>query len=207
MSDFDAHFKELPLIAILRGVTPEEIDSVAKVLIDSGIRLIEVPLNSPDAFTSIARLADFVGDRASIGAGTVLTAEQVDRVVEARGQLIVSPNCNPAVIGRSLELGAIPLPGVRTATEAFAALEAGAACLKFFPCSSVTVHEIDAIKAVLPAGIRILAVGGVDAANAGVFRQHKVDGLGIGSSLYKPGKPIEQISSDANAIVSSWRET
>ncbi len=207
MSDFEKYFGEIPLVAILRGITPDEVASVADVLIDAGVHLIEVPLNSPDPYTSIARLADHVGNRASIGAGTVLTVEQVDRVVEAHGELIISPNCNPDVIRRSLELGAIPLPGIRTATEAFAALENGASCLKFFPCSLATVHEIAAIKAVLPAGVRILAVGGVDAANAGSFRKHKVDGLGIGSSLYKPGKSIEQISNDVNAIINSWCES
>lgn len=204
MSLFDKHFAELPLVAILRGITPDEIEAVAEVLLNAGFRLIEVPLNSPDAFSSIARLARYVGDRATVGAGTVLSLGEVERVASASGTLIVSPNCNPLVIARAIDLGLVPLPGIRTATEAFAAVEAGARALKFFPCSLSTASEISALNSVLPKGLPVLAVGGIDAGNAPQFLAAGAAGLGIGSSLYKPGKPIDQLRADAIALIAAW---
>lgn len=205
MTGFEQHFAELPLVAILRGITPDEIEEVANVLLDCGFRLIEVPLNSPDPFRSIERLAGYAGDRATIGAGTVLAPQEVELLQAAAGKLVVSPNCNPAVIRRSLDLGLIPMPGIRTATEAFAAVDAGARILKFFPCSVQTAGEIAALKSVLPKDVVVLAVGGVEADNAQLFRQSGAAGLGVGSSLYKPGKPMAQLRADAAALVGAWR--
>lgn len=205
MTSFEQHFAELPLVAILRGITADEIEAVADVLIGAGFRLIEVPLNSPDPFKSIESLARFAGDRATVGAGTVLTTHDVEQVAAASGKLVVSPNCNPAVIARSVALGLVPMPGIRTATEAFAAVEAGALILKFFPCSLATASEISALNSVLPKGIPVLAVGGIDVGNVAQFLAAGAAGLGIGSSLYKPGKPLEQLRADAEALVAAWR--
>lgn len=205
MEPFDAYFADLPLIAILRGIQPEEVDRVAETLIDAGIRLIEVPLNSPQPFKSIARLVAGFGSHACIGAGTVLRVADVDQVVGAGGTMIVSPNCNPAVIARALELACVALPGVRTPTEAFVAVQAGARHLKFFPCPVAAASEIGALKSVLPSGVRVLAVGGVTAANSAEYRRQGADGAGIGSSIFKPGKALRDIGRDAREIVESWR--
>lgn len=205
MTNFEQHFAELPLVAILRGIAPDEIEAVAEVLIGAGFRLIEVPLNSPDPFNSIERLAKFARDGATVGAGTVLSVDGVEQVAAASGKLVVSPNFNPAVLARSVALGLIPMPGIRTATEAFAAVEAGAQILKFFPCTLATASEISALNSVLPKSVPILAVGGIHAGHVAQFRAAGAAGLGIGSSLYKPGKPLEQLRADAEALVAAWR--
>jgi 2-dehydro-3-deoxyphosphogalactonate aldolase len=205
MGHFEEHFAELPLIAILRGVQPAEIEPVAEILLDTGFRLIEVPLNSPSPIESIARLAAFVGDRATVGAGTVLSPSEVDQVAAANGALVVAPNCNRAVIERSVQLGQIPLPGIRTATEAFAAVEAGATVLKFFPCSIASAWEIGALKTVLPLPSRVLAVGGVSEKNIAQFRAAGADGCGIGSNLFAPGRSLDDLRASSAAMVEAWR--
>lgn len=205
-SSFDEHFAALPIIAILRGIRLHEVDDVARVLLDEGIRLIEIPLNSPQALAGIARLAAFVGKSATIGAGTVTRLSEVQSVIQAGGELIVSPHCAPDIIQASVQAGALPIPGVRTATEAFQAVHAGARILKFFPAAIQIASEIGALKAILPSGIRILAVGGVSAANAGVFRRQGADGLGVGSSIFKPGEKLGDLRNHVRGFVKNWQQ-
>jgi 2-dehydro-3-deoxyphosphogalactonate aldolase len=203
-ADFEEHFAGLPLMAILRGIAPTEVEVVAGTLLDEGIRLIEIPLNAPLALESIVRLAAYAGGGAVIGAGTVSSLREVDLVAEAGGALIVSPHCDPAIVRTSLESGMVPIAGFRTATEAFHALHAGARYLKFFPAAVENGQELKALTAVLPLDVRVLAVGGIDAMNAGTFRTHGAAGLGVGSSIYRPGKPVSEIREDARAIIESW---
>jgi 2-dehydro-3-deoxyphosphogalactonate aldolase len=166
----------------------------------AGIDMLEVPLNSPDPYRSIERLAECCGGKALVGAGTVLRAAEVDEVHSAGGQLIVSPNTDPDVIRRALDLGLIPLPGFCTPTEAFTALHAGASALKLFPAHSFGVKHLGALQAVLPRGVPIVAVGGIEASNV----LHWLDGgaaaVGIGAALYEAGRPIEEIAQRARAI-------
>jgi 2-dehydro-3-deoxyphosphogalactonate aldolase len=192
---------EMPVAAILRGITPDEAVPIGQVLADSGIRIIEVPLNSPEPFASIHRIAAEFGDTCLVGAGTVLRVEDVDRVAEAGGRLIVAPNFSAAVVTRARERGLIPVPGVQTPTEAFAALEAGAAALKFFPCEVIPPKAVRAMRAVLPDGTIILAVGGIGTENMPAYREAGVDGFGIGSSLYKPGLSAGEVAERATALV------
>ncbi|MFM9936833.1 MAG: 2-dehydro-3-deoxy-6-phosphogalactonate aldolase, partial [Novosphingobium sp.] len=154
-----------PIIAILRGIDPDAVVAVAEAIFAAGISMIEVPLNSPDPLTSIARLADAMGDRCLCGAGTVLRVADVEAVHAAGSRLVVTPNTNPAVIARSAALGMTTMPGFATATEAFAAIEAGASGLKLFPAASYGPAHVKALKAVLPPAIDLYAVGGVDAAS------------------------------------------
>lgn len=193
-----------PLVAILRGITPGEVEAAFEALVGAGITLIEVPLNSPDPFVSIEKLAKLAGDRAKVGAGTVLSEEQVAAVKDVGGQLIVSPNMNPAVIRRSIALNLLSFPGVFTPTEAFAAIEAGADALKFFPAELIGPAGIRAIKAVLPPAMPVLAVGGAGAANFGEFLKAGCSGFGIGSSLYKPGLDAAEIGRRAQEIVAAF---
>lgn len=202
MDDFP---HQLPIVAILRGIRPDEVVEVAEVLYEAGIRAIEVPLNSPDPYESIALLdADF-GDRCLCGAGTVLYPEQVDAVAAAGGRLIVSPDCNEAVIRRTVELELIPAPGFATPTEAFAAIEAGARILKLFPAVAYGPPYLKALREVLPAEISVLAVGGVHVAEMAAWRAAGAAGFGIGSELYKPGRTLAEIAERAAAIVAAYR--
>ncbi|MFZ0499903.1 MAG: 2-dehydro-3-deoxy-6-phosphogalactonate aldolase, partial [Steroidobacteraceae bacterium] len=155
----------VPLVAILRGIRPEEVHEVGAALYEAGIRAIEVPLNSPSPLASVARLAEKFGDRCLCGAGTVLRASDVDAVHAAGGRLIVTPNTMPAVIQRAVELGLSVMPGFATATEAFAALDAGASLLKLFPAASYGPAHLQALRDVLPPAVAVFAVGGVGAAN------------------------------------------
>ena len=193
-----------PLVAILRGVLPAEVVAIGKALIDAGFTIIEVPLNSPQPFESIKLLADAFGDHAIIGAGTVLTVEQVARVHEAGGTLIVSPNMNAEVIGASVGRSMISLPGVFTPTEAFAAIDAGATGLKFFPSSLHGPDGIKAIKAVLPVDMPVYAVGGVDEASIGTWLQAGAAGFGIGSNIFKPGWTAKDIGTKAKGFVAAY---
>jgi len=196
-----------PLIAILRGITPDEADAVFEALVEAGITLIEVPLNSPDPFVSVRKMADRAEGRAKVGAGTVLKPEDVDRVREASGTLIVSPNADPAVIDRTKALGMESYPGVMTPTEAFSALAAGADALKFFPAELIGPTGIRAMKAVLPKDVPLLAVGGADASNLATYVAAGCAGFGIGSSLYKPGRPAEEVAEKARALVMAYDAT
>jgi len=164
MLNFADVFAEMPLIAIVRGVRPDEVVDVATALYDAGIRIVEVPLNSPDPFVSIERLSAMTG-RMVCGAGTVLTTEQVDSVVAAGGTFIVAPNTDPSVIRQSVVRGAIPLPGIATATDAFNALAAGARWLKLFPAATYGPEHLKALAAVLPSEAHVIPVGGVSPAN------------------------------------------
>ncbi len=192
------------IVAILRGLTPPEAADVGRVLVNSGISKIEVPLNSPDPFESIGILAKHFGDDALIGAGTVLTAEQVDQVADVGGKLVVSPDCNPDVIRRTKERGLLSYPGVMTPTECFAALRYGADGLKFFPGTLVGPEGVKAIRAVLPAGTEVLAVGGANPDNFAEWKAAGADGFGIGTALYRPGDTAEDVRLKAEAIVATY---
>ncbi|MGO2242762.1 MAG: 2-dehydro-3-deoxy-6-phosphogalactonate aldolase [Halomonas sp.] len=194
----------LPLIGILRGVAPDDVVDIAKAVLNAGITQIEVPLNSPNPLESIRRLVDTFGDRAVIGAGTVLTPAQVRDVHAAGGRLIVSPNCRPAVIEETHRLGMASWPGIVTPSEAFDALEAGATGLKLFPAVQVGLEGMKAVRAVLPTGILLYAVGGVDVDNFAQWRAAGVDGAGLGSALYKPGQSASQVGQQAQILVDAW---
>jgi 2-dehydro-3-deoxyphosphogalactonate aldolase len=195
----------LPLVAILRGLEPDRAVAVGEVLVAAGFDIIEVPLNSPDPLASIAALVEALGDRALIGAGTVLAEAEVDALAAIGAKLVVSPNANPAVIARTAAHGMVSLPGVLTPTEMFAALEAGASGLKIFPAEMVGPVGVKAVRAVLPRAVPVLAVGGISAANMGDYLAAGADGFGIGGSLFTPGKPIGAIAADARAIVAAFK--
>ncbi|MDP4002290.1 2-dehydro-3-deoxy-6-phosphogalactonate aldolase [Methylobacterium sp. NEAU K] len=202
---FEAAFSTCPLVAILRGLTPEEAPGIGDALVDAGFTLIEVPLNSPEPFKSIALLAERFAGRALVGAGTVLTPMQVAEVVSARGTLIVSPNTDAAVIHATVAAGLISLPGYQTPTEAFAALAAGATALKLFPADIASPAALKAHRAVLPADTRVLAVGGVTPDSVAGWRQAGAVGFGLGSNLYRPGKPAAEVARDAAAFIAATR--
>lgn len=205
MQTFDDAFAAMPLVAILRGITPAEAVEVGGALIDAGLRIVEVPLNSPEPLDSIARLVSAHGARALIGAGTVLDVAAVDAVAATGARLIVSPNTDTDVIRRSKALGMVSLPGMFTPTEAFAGLRAGADALKLFPGEASTPKHVSAMRAVLPAGARLLVVGGVEAATMPGWMAAGANGFGIGSWLYKPGRSPSEVSQRARDIVASWR--
>lgn len=195
-----------PIIAILRGLRPHEAIPVGHALIDAGIDRIEVPLNSPDPLDSIGAMARELGDKALIGAGTVLTLEQVDAVADVGGKLIVSPNYDADVIHRSVELNLQSWPGVYTPTEAFAALKAGATGLKLFPGVMAGPTGLAALRPVLPTGTLVFAVGGAGPDNFGDWINAGADGFGIGSALYKPGMDVHEIADRAQKIVAAYDE-
>ncbi|OED50420.1 2-dehydro-3-deoxy-6-phosphogalactonate aldolase [Rhodobacteraceae bacterium (ex Bugula neritina AB1)] len=192
------------IIAILRGVRPHEVEAIGAVLIESGISTIEVPLNSPDPFDSISRLARAYADVASIGAGTVLSKEDVTRVADAGGRLIVSPDTMPEVIAATKALGLASYPGVLTPTECFCALRNGADGLKFFPSNLVGPDGLKAVSAVLPAGTRTYAVGGVGPGNFQTWLEAGVTGFGIGSGIYKAGMTADTARQNARDIVVAY---
>lgn len=194
-----------PLIAILRGIRPDEILDVAQALFDAGIRGIEVPLNSPEPLVSIQRLTEKFGTECLCGAGTVLKPDQVEAVARAGGKLIVTPNVNPAVIRRSAELGLHTVPGFGTPTEAFAALDAGASALKLFPASTYGVQHLKALRAVLPP-IKVFAVGGIGVRTMPEWIEAGVDGIAFGSEIYAPNRPAADVGERAKAIVEAWTQ-
>lgn len=196
-------FEQMPVVAILRGVRPDEVVAVAQAVHRAGIGIIEVPLNSPEPCTSIKNLSQALGDQCVVGAGTVLTQAGVENVARAGGEIIVSPNTNVSVITRSVELGLEPMPGWATVSEAFMAYEAGARYLKLFPASTYGPNHIKGVGAVLPEDCKILAVGGVGAGIAKQWLKAGADGFGIGSELYKPGDSAEQVYQSAVALVAA----
>lgn len=193
-----------PLIAILRGIQPPDAMVVAGAILDAGIDRIEVPLNSPDAIRSIHLMSQAFGGRALIGAGTVLTVGQVQEVHDSGGRLIVSPDCKPAVIARTVTLGLQSWPGVFTPTEAFMALDAGATGLKLFPGDMAGPGGLKAMRAVLPDQTEVYAVGGAGPANFAQWIAAGASGFGIGSALYKPGDSAAEAGQKAAAIVAAY---
>lgn len=194
------------IVAILRGVRPEEVEAITGALVDAGITRIEVPLNSPDPLDSIARLVRTFGQDALIGAGTVLTLQDVAAVHDVGGKLIVSPDTNAEVIRATKAAGLLSYPGVMTPTECFAALRAGADGLKIFPGSLIGPDGLKAIRAVLPPGTEVLAVGGAGPDNLGQWIAAGADGFGIGSALYKPGDTAATVATRAADLVARYDE-
>lgn len=192
------------IIAILRGVSPNEVVAVSQGLYEAGVRVVEVPLNSPEPFKSVELLSQAFAGRLIIGAGTVLNVEDVDLLKAAGGMISVSPDCNIDVIARATELGIDPLPGVFTATEAFAAIRAGAKHLKLFPAEAASPATIKAWKAVLPKDVKVYAVGGVTPDNMADWLAAGASGFGIGSNLFKPGMSVETVHEAAGKLVSAW---
>jgi len=203
--NFAQAFAACPLVAILRGLTPAEAPAIGDALADAGFTLIEVPLNSPDPFASIRLMADRLAGRAFVGAGTVLTVEQVGQVADAGGTLVVSPNTNPDVIRATVAAGLISMPGYFTPSEGFAALAAGATALKLFPADGTTPAMLKAQRAVLPRDLPVLAVGGITPDNMAEWKAAGANGYGLGSNLYKPGKPAAEVAQAAGRYVQAWK--
>lgn len=200
---FQTAMQALPLVAILRGLTPAEAEPVGDALVGAGFRLLEVPLNSPEPLASIALLRRRFPD-ALVGAGTVLDAAQVRAVHDAGGELIVAPNFDAAVVAEARRLGMVSLPGVMTPTEAFGALAAGASGLKLFPAELASPAVVKALLAVLPRGTALMPVGGISPDNMQPWRDAGAAGFGIGSSLYKPGKSAAAVAADAIKFVAAY---
>lgn len=206
LQKFAVHFQNLPLIAILRGLTPEEAPAICEALAAAGFGLIEVPLNSPQPLDSIAQLAS-AHPQALVGAGTVLTVAQVRDVHAAGGQLIVSPNFDAAVVREAVALGMVCLPGIATPTEAFGALQAGAHGLKLFPAEAASPAVLKAMLAVLPAGTLMVPVGGITPQNMAAYRAAGASGFGIGSALYQPGRTAAEVGTQAGVFARAWAGT
>ncbi|MDB5663064.1 MAG: 2-dehydro-3-deoxy-6-phosphogalactonate aldolase [Sphingomonas bacterium] len=200
---FTAHLAACPLVAILRGIRPDEAVAVAAALIDAGIRILEVPLNSPDPLESIARIVAAYGDAATIGAGTVLDPDDVGRVAAAGGRLIVSPNADVRVIAATVAAGLVSAPGYFTPTEAFAALEAGAHALKLFPAEAASPALLKAQCAVLPRDVPVLIVGGITPDAMEPYLAAGARGFGLGSGLYSPGRSPTDVAERARGYVAA----
>jgi 2-dehydro-3-deoxyphosphogalactonate aldolase len=200
---FDTAFRRCPLIAILRGVRPGEVVSIAEALIEAGFTLIEVPLNSPEPLESVARLAQAVTGRAVVGAGTVLRESEVAAVRAAGCTMIISPNTNLKVIRATVDAGLVSLPGVATPTEAFAALETGATALKLFPAEGASPAVLKAMRAVLPADLRMLPVGGITPEGMTPWLIAGAAGFGLGSALYQPGLAADAVGVRARSFIAA----
>ena len=203
---FSAANTALPLVAILRGIRPEEAEAAAHCLFDAGFRLIEVPLNSPDPFTSITTMRRVLPMDALVGAGTVLSATQMQQLKDCGGELAVMPHADTALIRQAKQLGMLCVPGVVTPTEAFAALDAGADALKLFPAELITPPILKAIRVVLPKGTRLLPVGGITPDNMTPYRDAGATGFGLGSALYSPGISTADLAERAGAFVAAWKQ-
>jgi 2-dehydro-3-deoxyphosphogalactonate aldolase len=203
--DLRRRLAECPLVAIIRGVTPGEAEAIGAAIFEAGIRIIEVPLNSPDPLASIERLAARFGETALIGAGTVLDPADVARVARAGGRIIVSPNTHVPVIEAAAAAGLVSLPGFFTPSEAFAALRAGATGLKLFPAEGAAPGVVKALRAVVPRDVPVLIVGGIGPGNMSPWTEAGADGFGLGSGLYRPGQSAEETGSKARAYVDGVR--
>ena len=201
--DFRRHFLDCPLIAIIRGVVPDEVEGIGDALFEAGFRIIEVPLNSPEPLRSIERLARRYGDSALIGAGTVLQPEQVASVADAGGRIIVSPNAHAPVIAATLEAGLISAPGYFTPTEAFSALRAGAHVLKLFPAEAASPQVVKAQRAVLPKEAPLVVVGGITPEKMATYFAAGADGFGLGGAVYKPGQSAAEVAVQARAFAAA----
>ena len=201
--DLTGYLTRCPLIAILRGITPEEVELIAATLEANGFAIVEVPLNSPRPLESIARLARAFGDRLLIGAGTVMTCAQVAEVAAAGGRLIVTPHAEPALTRAAKEHRLLAIPGFFTPAEAFALLAAGADALKLFPAEGASPAMLRALRAVLPGSTQVLPVGGIDAGNMPAWRAAGAAGFGIGSAIYKPGDTPEMVDRKARALIAA----
>lgn len=201
IDDFYAAMDAFPLVAILRGVRPDEVEAIGDALVDGGFRLIEVPLNSPQPFDSIERLAKrFSGSPVLVGAGTVLDASQVAGIEDVGGQLIISPNYDADVVAETARRSLVSIPGIATPSEAFAAVKAGASALKLFPAEGASPAVLKAMRAVLPKDLRVLPVGGIGPDNCEPWLRAGASGLGLGSALYKPGMSASDVRSRADAF-------
>lgn len=205
--DFATAFARCPLVAILRGVRPDEVEPIGDALVAAGFTLIEVPMNSPDPLDSIGRLARRLEGQALVGAGTVLTPDQVRAVQQVGGRLIISPNSDLSVIAQSAQAGLVSMPGYFTPTEAFAAVHAGASALKLFPAEAATPAVLKAQRAVLPKDLPILVVGGINPDTMAPWVAAGANGFGLGSALYKPGATAAQVSEAAQAFLNGWNAT
>lgn len=203
---FWAALSALPLVAILRGLRPVQAAGVGAALVDAGFRIIEVPLNSPRPLQSIQALAAQF-PQALVGAGTVLTVKDVAEVAAAGGQLVVAPNFDPAVVKEAVRLGLACLPGVLSATEAFAALAAGATGLKLFPAEMIPPAAVKALRAVIASDVALLPVGAITAGNMAAYRAAGASGFGIGSALFKPGLDAAQVGANARDFAAAWAGT
>jgi len=200
-SALDTWLEKMPVVAIIRGVTPDQASDIGHAIHEAGIGIIEVPLNSPEPFESIKRLSIELGEDCIIGCGTLLNEKDAKLVAEVGGQIAVTPNTRPSVIRKCIELGMTPMPGWATPTEAFAAYRAGARYLKLFPASSFGAGHIKAVKAVLPNDAKVLAVGGAGAHNAAEWIAAGIDGFGIGSDIYTAGRSAEDVHQRCKDIV------
>lgn len=194
-----------PLIAILRGVRPQEADTIASILVEAGFGVVEVPLNSPEPLVSIETIARKWAGRILVGAGTVLLSDEVDRAAGAGAKLVVAPNADPAVIERALEFGLAVLPGVATPTEAFGALAHGASGLKLFPAEAIPPEVVKAWRSVLPKETPLFPVGGISPERIAPYRKAGAAGFGIGSALYRPGAMPAEVEKAAKAFVAAWK--
>ncbi len=201
---FNEYFQRLPLIAILRGITPKEVIAVGHVLVDAGFSIIEVPLNSPEPIESIRRLSKEFGDKLLIGAGTVLSSEAVREVKAAGGRIIVMPHSDPAVVREAKAQGMVCTPGIMTPTEGFAALANGADALKLFPAEAVPPKVVKAVRAIYPKGTPLIPVGGITPDNMSDYVAAGANGFGLGSALYKNGKSAEEVGKSAQAFAAAW---
>lgn len=201
----DRALRDMPVVAILRGIRPEEAPGIGEVLVGAGITVLEIPLNSPSPFKSISLLRERLGDDIVVGAGTVTTTEEVDAVRAAGGELIVSPNTNARVIRQCISCGLLPMPGIASPTEAFTAIGAGATRLKLFPASVFGTGMLRALLDVLPKEVSIVAVGGIDATNTGAWAESGAAGVGAGSAIFTPGDSPADTRAKANALVDAAR--
>jgi 2-dehydro-3-deoxyphosphogalactonate aldolase len=203
---FEDAFAQTPIIAVLRGIAPSELAPVAEALCRAGITIAEIPLNSPEPLVSIAKLAEGFAGRLVLGAGTVRTLDEVDAVAAAGGQIIVSPHTATEVVGQTIRRDMIPIPGFSSPTEAFAAIDAGARYLKLFPAATYGPGHANALAAVLPREIQVIAVGGIGPEDMAAWWSAGVSGFGLGADIYRPGRGAEEVFGRARAAVKAFRD-